>query len=209
MDETPINATGHLKLYDPVTNETLVDKDNAIHFGNLTLALAQSIVGEPESFIKFVVFGNGGSIVEPSGEILYKAPNVSSVQDAEASLYNTTYFKELTTGEQNIDESNHAVAVSGASNFADVVVTATLDFGEPTGQAEIDQFNPFEDDDFEGDFVFDEIALYTGSTAGTLGPPVDFNPDGRMLTHVIFHPQQKALNRTIAIEYTLRIQIGE
>ena len=51
--------------------------------------------------------------------------------------------------------------------------------------------------DLNGDFVFDELGLksWTGE-AGT----------GKLLTHVIFHPVQKSLNRLIQIDYTVRIQ---
>ena len=45
-------------------------------------------------------------------------------------------------------------------------------------------------------FVFDELGLVSYSPAGT----------GKLLTHVIFHPVQKSLNRLIQIDYTLRVQ---
>jgi hypothetical protein len=44
--------------------------------------------------------------------------------------------------------------------------------------------------------VFDELGLRAYSTTGT----------GRLLTHVIFHPVQKSLNRLIQVDYTVRIQ---
>ena len=49
------------------------------------------------------------------------------------------------------------------------------------------------------DFVFDEIGLRASSQDSILG-------NGRLLTHVIFHPVQKSLNRLIQIDYTVRIQ---
>ena len=47
-----------------------------------------------------------------------------------------------------------------------------------------------------GVYVFDELGLES------------YNPDGdgRLLTHVIFHPVQKSLNRLIQVDYTVRIQ---
>jgi hypothetical protein len=47
-----------------------------------------------------------------------------------------------------------------------------------------------------GNFVFDELGLKSFSSSGT----------GKLLTHVIFHPVQKSLNRLIQIDYTIRVQ---
>jgi hypothetical protein len=52
-----------------------------------------------------------------------------------------------------------------------------------------------------GDFVFDELGLFgylNGASGLGAGLP--------LLTHVIFSPVQKALNRLIQIEYTVRVQ---
>jgi len=68
-----------------------------------------------------------------------------------------------------------------------------LDFGEPNNQAAFDtSVNQ------DGTFVFDELGLRGYSVDGAnLGP---------LLTHVIFHPVQKSLNRIVQIDYTVRIQ---
>ena len=50
--------------------------------------------------------------------------------------------------------------------------------------------------DLERDKLFDELGLKSYSSAG----------DSLLLTHVIFHPVQKSLNRLIQIDYTVRIQ---
>ena len=71
-------------------------------------------------------------------------------------------------------------------------MTCLLDFGEPPGQQAFDNTTTVNDT-----FVFDEIGLFSWEgTAGT----------GNLLTHVIFHPVQKSLNRLIQIDYTIRIQ---
>jgi hypothetical protein len=67
-----------------------------------------------------------------------------------------------------------------------------LDFGEPAGQAAFDNTTTINDT-----FTFDELGLF--SWEGTAGA-------GNLLTHVIFHPVQKSLNRLIQIDYTIRIQ---
>jgi hypothetical protein len=77
--------------------------------------------------------------------------------------------------------------------YTDILVTCLLDYGEPAGQQAFDN-SPFTEDTF----VFDELGLKGWSAAGP--------GTGKLLTHVIFHPVQKSLNRLIQIEYTVRIQ---
>jgi hypothetical protein len=76
--------------------------------------------------------------------------------------------------------------------YTDILVTCLLDYGEPAGQQAFDNST-----NFNGDFVFDELGLkcWNGSATELL-----------LITHVIFHPIQKSLNRQIQIDYTLRIQ---
>ena len=67
------------------------------------------------------------------------------------------------------------------------------------------------------DFVFDELGLFsldpsTGNEivgdATASATHTDFASKCYMLTHVIFHPVQKSLNRIIEVVYTLRIQMS-
>ena len=67
-----------------------------------------------------------------------------------------------------------------------------LDYGEPSGQDAFDTAS-----DAESLYVFDELGLVSQGADGA---------DGRLLTHVIFHPVQKSLNRLIQIDYTVRVQ---
>jgi hypothetical protein len=66
-----------------------------------------------------------------------------------------------------------------------------LDYGEPSGQNAYDTTASG-----ESTYVFDELGLKSYSAAG----------ESLLLTHVIFHPVQKSLNRLIQIDYTVRIQ---
>jgi hypothetical protein len=50
-------------------------------------------------------------------------------------------------------------------------------------------------------YIFDELGLLANYGNDSLG-----NVITRLLTHVIFHPVQKSLNRQIQIDYTVRIQ---
>ena len=53
--------------------------------------------------------------------------------------------------------------------------------------------------DYSRDKLFDELGLK--SWEGT-----ENGATNKLITHVIFHPVQKSLNRLIQIDYTLRIQ---
>jgi hypothetical protein len=190
-DVTGVAIRGHLKIHDPETKDVFVDKSNAIHYENMSIALAQSITNGGNGFIYKMAFGNGGTAVDPTGIITYLTPNSSG---SNASLYNQTYSKVVnqqsstnTDPTRNYVETRH---VTG-TNYTDVFITCFLDYGEPSGQSAYDTTTAG-----ENAYVFDEIGLQSYNSAG----------DPLLLTHVIFHPVLKSLNRLIQIDYTVRIQ---
>lgn len=190
-DLSGIHIEGHIKIYDPTTQEVYINKRNAIHYENMSIALADSIANSGQGFIYEMVFGNGGTTVDPTGIITYLTPNSTGTN---AALYNQTYSKVVDDRSvSNVDpirnriETRHITGV----NYTDVFVTCLLDYGEPTGQEAFDNTS-----DNKSDYVFDELGLKSYSTTGT----------SRLLTHVVFHPVQKSLNRLIQIDYTVRIQ---
>ena len=157
----------------------------------MSIALAQSIADSGQGFIYEMAFGNGGTAVDPTGIITYLTPNSSG---SNASLYNQTYSKVVddrsssnTDPTRNFIETRH---VTG-TNYTDVFITCLLDYGEPGGQQAYDTTT-----NNESAFVFDELGLKSYSSTG----------NSLLLTHVIFHPVQKSLNRLIQIDYTVRIQ---
>jgi hypothetical protein len=86
-------------------------------------------------------------------------------------------------------EDRHIIGTA----YTDILVSCLLDFGEPNGQQAFDNAT-----NTDGTFVFDELGLRSYSLDGPGA--------GALLTHVIFHPVQKSLNRLIQIDYTVRIQ---
>ena len=183
---------GFVKIHDPKTGEILVDKQNAIHYENMSIALAQSLADRNLGYIYQMVFGNGGSSVDPTGVITYLPPNTTG-QNAE--LYNETYAKVVNDNSAaDLDPLNNKLTVLHVSNavYTDILVTCLLDYGEPPEQQAFDNSTQF-----NGEFVFDELGIKVWNGA------VD---DLRLITHVIFHPVQKSLNRQIQIDYTIRIQ---
>ena len=184
---------GHIKIFDPVTKEVFIDKKNAIHYENFSLALAQSISNQGIGTIYEMDFGNGGTRVDDTGIITYLTPNVVG---SSAGLYNQTYYKVVDAKQPNdIDPSRNFMEVRHVAGayYSDVVVSCLLDFGEPSGQQAFDT-----ETNSDGAFVFDELGLRSYSPDGPGA--------GLLLTHVIFHPVQKSLNRMIQVDYTVRIQ---
>jgi hypothetical protein len=53
---------GFVKIHDPKTGEVLVDKKNAIHYENISLAMAQTLSDRNTGYIYEMAFGNGGSL---------------------------------------------------------------------------------------------------------------------------------------------------
>ena len=190
-DFSGVHVEGHIKIYDPLSQEVFVNKRNAIHYENMSIALAQSIADSGQGFIYEMSFGNGGTTVDPTGIITYLSPNSTG---SNASLYNQTYTKVVddqssvnSDPTRNFIETRH---VTG-TNYTDVLVTCLLDYGEPSGQQAFDNANNNNDD-----YVFDELGLKSYSKTG----------NSLLITHVVFHPVQKSLNRLIQIDYTVRIQ---
>lgn len=186
---------GFLEIKD-VTNpcdvRTLRSLTNAIHFENFSEALALSIGNKTTGFIHEMAFGNGGTSVDPTGVITYLPANSSGVN---AALYNQTYYKVVDDNSAlNTNSISNKIEVRHTAGqvYTDIVITCLLDYGEPSGQQAFDNT-----ENFDGTYVFDELGLK--SWAGTVNT-------GKLLTHVVFHPVQKSLNRLIQIDYTVRVQ---
>jgi len=190
-DTTGIHVEGHIKIHDPVSGEVFINKRNAVHYENISIALAQSLANSGQGFIYEMGFGNGGTAVDPTGIITYLTPNSSG---SNASLYNETYTKVVDDrSSNNVDPTRNFIEtrhVTG-TNYTDVFITCLLDYGEPSGQSAYDTTT-----NNESSYVFDELGLKSYSSTG----------QSLLLTHVVFHPVQKSLNRLIQIDYTVRIQ---
>jgi len=182
------HVEGHIKIWDPETKEVFRDQRNAIHYENMSVAMAQSLANSGQGWISEMVFGNGGTVVDPTGLITYLTPNTNGIN---SSLYNQTFSKIVDQNSAlNTDKIRNKMEVrhvSGAT-YSDILITCLLDYGEPAGQEAFDNST-----DLNGEFVFDELGLKSAIT-------------NKLLTHVVFHPVQKSLNRLLQIDYTIRVQ---
>jgi hypothetical protein len=187
---------GFLKIYDPNNGEVFVDKKNAINYENMSEAIADTLSSRGYGEIYQMAFGNGGASVSETGVITYLPPNTVGQN---AALYNQTYAKIVDdTSVFNLDPTRNKMTVSHTTGkvYTDILVQCLLDYGEPAGQAAFDNSTQT-----DSAFIFDELGLLANYGTDTTGQVIT-----RLLTHVIFHPVQKSLNRQIQIDYTVRIQ---
>ncbi len=192
----PIQIEGFLKIHDPNSGEVFVDKKNAIHYENISVAIAQCLSNRGTGTIYKMAFGNGGSSVDTTGIITYLPPNTTGEN---ASLYNQTYAKVVDdTNLLNFNPTNNKMVVSHAAGkvYTDIIVTCLLDYNEPPGQDAFDNATYT-----DSTYVFDELGLLSYNGTDNAGTELT-----KLITHVIFHPVQKSLNRQIQIDYTVRIQ---
>lgn len=187
FDKTNTMVQGHIKIWDPISGQIICDKPNAIHYENMSEALALSVANKGTGYIQKLAFGNGATAVDSTGVITYLPTNTYGQN---ASLYNQTYSKIVdNTSALNTDPNRNYIQVRHTPGliYTDIFVSCLLDYTEPSGQQAFDNSATM-----SGTYVFDEIGLLSES--------------GKLLTHVIFHPVQKSLNRLIQIDYTVRIQ---
>lgn len=192
-----IYVRGHIKIHDPETGEVFVDKSNAIHYENISEAIAYSLSHRDQQYMYEMHFGNGGSAVDSTGVITYLIPNTTSLN---ATLYNPTYYKIIDdTAADNPDPTNNKMQVRHVPGnvYSDIIISCLLDYGEPATQSVFDNSTTLNDT-----YTFDELGIKARSLDGTSG----LTGTGKLLTHVIFHPVQKSLNRLVQIDYTIRIQ---
>lgn len=194
-DQAGIYVQGHIKIHDPESGQVFIDKRNAIHYENMSLALARSIGNKGTGFIYAMHFGNGGTSVDATGVITYLPPRSTG---ANSDLYNDTFRKSSDnslgkivddTSVLNDDPTRNKIEIrhTPGNLYTDIYITCLLDYSEPAGQLAFDNSSTS-----DGEYVFDELGLKT--------------EDGMLLTHVIFHPVQKSLNRQIQVDYTIRVQ---
>jgi len=198
-----VKAEGHLLIRDADSKEVIRDTHNDIHLENFSEAIALSLGGYDRGFIEEMHFGSGGSIISATGEIDYNDNQANpgiGIATRDADLYGPSsgykpYFKVINERSSRFisdpDKNNIKIVHTNGTTYTDIVITCTLDYGEPDDQSAFDDASTMKDD-----YVFDEMGLKTYDSV---------TETKRLLTHVIFHPVQKAANRAIEIVYTIRI----
>ena len=178
---------GFVKITDKDTKEVLVDTHNDVLYGNMSAALAHALIGNPNSFLYYMAFGNGGAYIGPTGTIYYK-PSLggagSLIKNPTANLYNTIYVKKLSNDATDVPSYNtlsraYIPTENYATNYEDIIVDVTIGYSEPpigiTASTTIQQLT-LDNSTFVGTslssqptnfdpntLVFNEIGLFSGS----------------------------------------------
>ncbi len=202
IDSTNINIDGHVKIWDPTTKEIFVSKHNAINPETMTLIIATMLQGNNSSYVYELHLGNGGLIIDETGNITYNDVTDNLSTGLEAGLYNATYFKVVDTSDTtyNTDIVNNNVVVNHTTglNYTDIVITCTLEENEPNSSSDNSLIDSPEE--YNGDYIFNELGLKSRGSNG--------KNTGYLLSHIVFDPVQKSANRVIQIIYTLRIRVN-
>jgi len=200
IDEQPndyagLSMSGHILIRDKETGEELINKRNAIHYGNMANIVANALNNAAGAYIHYMAFGNGATSVDTSGRVVYKTPRVSEAYESGANLYSRTYYKIVSA-----NSLTDKIEVIPGPSYTDIKITCTLGYDEPGDQDLFDSSTTN-----EGDYIFDELALFSYPRDTAAEEPINTST---MLTHVIFHPVQKSQNRIIEIIYTVRVQLS-
>lgn len=206
IEDTNINIDGHVKIWDPASQEVFVDKHNAINPETMSIIVANQLAGNSGKYVFEMHFGNGGAVIDETGNITYKDVTANLNNGTVASLFSPTFFKILdVTDSRNNDAQKNKIEVAHklGLGYSDLVITCTLDRDEPNltsvgNLVAAEQQAMDNASNFAGEFVFNEIGLKSKGT--------DLNT-GYLLSHIVFHPVQKSANRVIQVVYTLRIRI--
>jgi hypothetical protein len=209
LENLNISVDGHVKIWNPESQEVFVDKHNAINPETMSILIANAIASYNNPYIYEMHFGNGGTIIDETGNITYKDVTVNLENGVLAGLFNATYFQVVDKDERpelNPNPTKNKIAVDHTEglNYSDVIITCTIERSDPSTTSlgnltVISQENLDEATSFDGEFVFDEIGLKSKGADGI--------NTGQLLTHIVFHPVQKSANRVIQVVYTLRIRI--
>lgn len=188
-----VKIQGFVKIRDLHTGEVLRDVENAVNPETMSLIIASMLQGNNGQYLYELHLGNGGNVIDETGNITYKDVEENLTSGKVAELYNPLFFKVVDTNDQtnNTTPLRNNVTVNHLDGlpYTDVIIICTLEEEDPIWNNEI-----FTD----GELIFNELGLKSRGPSGT--------NTGFLLSHVVFDPVVKNVNRAIQIEYTLRIR---
>ena len=109
-ESLPVVVEGHVHIEDDLGN-VLLDRKNAVHPQNMARVISRALSNEGNYFIHRIAYGNGGTVVDPTGLVNFKTPNDGlspDLQEWRSRLYNETYS-------EIIDDSNSNIGIDPGS----------------------------------------------------------------------------------------------
>jgi hypothetical protein len=186
---------GHVRITDNLGN-VLLDKCNAIHPGNMAVAIARGLSNADNSQVFYLKLGNQGTYVDSNQQIVFRTPNTTG---STATLYNPTYSEVVDGASSSVGVGN-SVTFTQISNTTNtrVIVTCIISADEAVSRSS-DTSDSSTTVDSESDYFFDELGLFTYGASDS---------EQLMLSHLIFSPIEHTGNRELTLVYTLTISVS-
>jgi len=103
-ESLPISVVGHVHIEDDL-GHVLLDKQNAVHPQNVARVISRALANENNFHIHRIAYGNGGTVVDPTGLVNFKTPNDGlspDLQEWRSRLYAETYSEIIDDSDSNI-----------------------------------------------------------------------------------------------------------
>jgi len=178
-DDIGFSVAGKVKITDDLGN-VLLDKKNAIHPRNMARIFARALANEENSNIFRIALGNGGTLTDASFNVTFNTPNDGFSPDVntwDSRLYKETYSEVVDNTSSLLGQDVGSADASGSrpgggavpgteagtgvvsndlGNTSEVIITAIINGNEPINQAAQGIASTV-----DGEFLFDELGLYT------------------------------------------------
>jgi hypothetical protein len=186
--ELNVKITGHVKITDLTNDQVLVDRYNAVNAETLSVIIATMLQGNNSKYLYEMHFGNGGTVIDNTGNITYKDVEENLKLGTVAELFNPLYYKVFDENDidNNDDNTRNYATITHTDGlvYSDVIITCTLEENQPSPN---------------GVITFDEIGIKSRGINGL--------NSGYLLTHLVFEPVEKTAGRVIQVVYTLRVSL--
>jgi hypothetical protein len=189
LSQIKLNVEGFVKIVDITTGELLLDVHNAVNSETMSLIIARMLQGNNSQYLYELHMGNGGVVIDETGNTTVKDVDQNLELGLLADLYNPIYYKVIDelddVNNDDVTRNNISIEHSEGLTYTDLIITCTLEENQPVISS--------------GELIFNEIGLKNRGTTGL--------NSGLLLSHVAFSPVTKSANRVIQVIYTLRIRM--
>jgi hypothetical protein len=203
---------GHVRIVDE-TGKVLLDQRNAIHPGNMAIAIARGLSNSNHHQIYKLKLGNQGTYIDSSQQIVFRPPNTTGTT---ADLYQATYYEIVDSSSSGADAGNSVVYGPVPATISQrVIVTCVISANQAVNRSSDDASSatPTADPstdaelDPDGQYFFDELGLFTQGNGVYSGPYLADEEDELMLSHLIFSPIEHTGSRELTLTYSLIITV--